>query len=326
MSNSDFLQKGNISMLWDVISDEEIFKFLPRDLQLNVSQMFINNVNGFFEVERKKTNNLVEINKKYIILILNHIKNNFQKKPHNKIKILEEEPVKEVITYEEIHNERKSQFEKDLVKRQEEFTNAVTVKVPEVPEFTDKQIETPIKEMDKIIKEMTAKRNYDVEQINRNYQSDINSSSNWLKSQETSIKSEKITKQNGEEISQNQNYSKSKYLHTFNEFVESPSKKNVSWGDSREINSITIEDSYNDSYNHDNNGEIETNIFKKLKKVDNKQEIEQKQEIDKKQEFKNNISLTLTENTNEMRISHVENEIKIINNKLDTIINLLSNK
>ena len=117
MSNSDFLQKGNISMLWDVISDEEIFKFLPRDLQLNVSQMFINNVNGFFEVERKKTNNLIEINKKYIILILNHIKNNFQKKPHNKIKILEDEPVKEIITYEEIHNERKSQFEKDLAKR-----------------------------------------------------------------------------------------------------------------------------------------------------------------------------------------------------------------
>jgi hypothetical protein len=27
-----------------------------------------------------------------------------------------------------------------------------------------------------------------------------------------------------------------------------------------------------------------------------------------------------------MRILHVENEIKIINNKLDTIINLLSNK
>ena len=205
MSNSDFLQKGNISMLWDVISDEAIFKFLPRELQLKVSQMFINNVNGFFEAERKKTNSLMEINKKYIILILNHIKNNFQIQTHNKIKILEEEPVKEIITYEEIHNERKSQFEKDLAKRQEEFTNAVTVKVPEVPEFTDKQIETPIKEMDKIIKEMTAKRNYDVEQINRNYQSDINSSSNWLKSQETSIKSEKITKQNERNERRNQN-------------------------------------------------------------------------------------------------------------------------
>jgi len=318
MSNSDFLKKGNISMLWDVISDEEIFKFLPKESQEIVSQLFINNISGFFEVERKKTTNLIEINKKYIILILNHIKTNFPKKTHNKIKILDDAPVKEVITYEEIHNERKSQFEKDLAKRQEEFTNAVTLKVPEVPEFADKHVETPISEMDKIIKEMTAQRNYEVEQINRIYHTDINNSSNWLTPQETSIKAEKGSLQNDQDKNreektqnpnQNHNYSKSKYLQTFNEVLDSPSKKNVSWGENREIEDSSFENV------------METNIFQKLKRVGK----EQKPENHEKQE-QNNISLTIEENTYNTRIYNLENEIKLLNNKLDTIIQLLNNK
>ena len=200
---------------------------------------------------------------------------------------------------------KKTQFEKDLAKRQEEFTNSISVKVPEVPDFSDRYQETPISEMDKIIKEMTAKRNYDVEQINRSYQSDINNTNNWLKPQETSIKAEKITQQNGEEMSRNQNYSKSNYINTMN---ESPSKKNVSWGDNKEINPISLDDT-----------ELETNLFQKLKKVN------------KNEEYGNNITLSMQENipirnTNEDRILVVESEIKMLNNKLDMIINLLKNK
>jgi hypothetical protein len=287
-------------MLWDVISDEEIFQVLSRESQSEISQIFIKNINGFFEIERKKTQNLVEINKKYIILILNHIKTNYPKKVYNKIKIFNEAPVKELITYEEIQNEKKSQFDKDYERMQEEFTNSVTLKVPEVPEFADKYEDKPISEMDKIIKEMTAKRNYEVEQINRNYQVDVNSTNNWLKPQETSIKTEKLNPNQSQEPAQNQNYSKSKYINTF-ENLEIPNKKNVSWGDNNEIIS------------NDEDNELETNIFKKLKKVD-------------KPELQNNISLTIKENTNEDRILNVETEIKIINNKLDMVINLLNSK
>jgi hypothetical protein len=307
MNNSDFLKKTNVSTLWDVISDEPIFKFLSKENQITVSEIFINNITGFFEVERKKFSNLIELNKNYIMLVLNFIKTNFaQQKPHNKIKIFDEAPAKELVTYEEIQNDKKSQFEKDLAKRQEEFTNSIIVKVPEVPDFTDKYQEIPISEMDKIIKEMTAKRNYEVEQINRSYQSDINNTNNWLKPQETSIKSEKITGQNNAEFTQqNQNYSKSKYVNTM---IESPSKKNVSWGENEEINSFSSE-----------NNELETNLFQKLKKVNKNEETE------------NNITLTIQENTSiiktdEDRILYLENELKIVNNKLDKVINILINK
>ena len=68
MNINNFLHKENLNTLWDVISDEDIFKFLSRDIQNKIAQLFTNNVNNFFEIEKTKTNNLVDINKKYILL------------------------------------------------------------------------------------------------------------------------------------------------------------------------------------------------------------------------------------------------------------------
>jgi hypothetical protein len=313
MNMSEFLNKQNIAMLWDVISDEEIFKYLTRDIQSKIANLFSENIKGFFEIERTKTNNLIDLNKKYILLILNYIRKNYPYQP-NKIKIYEELPVKEFITAEEIQNERKTQFEKDLQDRQQEFENIINVKVPPVPEFADKYEDSPISEMDKIIKEMTAKRNYDIEQINYNYTSDINQANNWLKSQETSLKTEKFTPQKINDET-TQNYSRFKFLNNIDEInsekIEinkgnSPQKKNVTWGENREINN-----------KEEINNDIEENIFLKLKKVEKK--------VDKH----DNINFSIKEITNEERIINeerivnLENEIKALNNKIDIIISLL---
>ena len=302
MNTSGFLLKENLEMLWDVISDEEIFKFLSRDIQSKIADLFSKNIKGFYDIERIKINNLIDLNKKYILLILNHIKKTYPYQP-NKIKIYDEVPIKEQhITAEEIQNERKTQFEKDLQERQQEFENSINVKVPPVPEFSDKYEDKPISEMDKILKEMTAKRNYDVEQINHNYNSDITQTNNWLKPQETSLKNEKLTPQKSNE-EQSQNYSRFKFLNNIDENNSenletnktiSP-KKNVSWSDNSNFELVD---------------EDEQNIFNKLKKVN------------KKEEVRNNITLEM-QTINEDRISNLENEMKTINNKIDMIIDLL---
>ena len=175
------------------------------------------------------------------MLLLNYIKQNFSQKTHNKIKILEEKPVKELITYEDIQNDRKSQFEKDLGRIQDEFTNSMTLPVPEVPTFADNYEDTPISEMDKMIQEMTAKRNYEVDQINRNQQ---NIANDWLQPQETSIKTDKFTQQLPPEI----NHNKAKHLQLDSNGDLYP-KKNVTWGEDEEFGQ-------------------EESIFKKLKRVD----------------------------------------------------------
>lgn len=289
MNINNFLHKENLTTLWDVISDEDIFKYLSRDIQSKIAQLFSNNVKGFFEIEKTKTNNLVDINKKYIMLILNHITKTYTQQMPNKIKILDEPPVKDFITAEELHNERKTQFDKDLIKRQEEFEDIMVTKAPPVPNFLDKYEDKPIGEMDKIIKEMTSKRNYDVEQITKNSVFD----DNWLKSQETSIKSEKIVK--GPPLI---NESKFKYLN-MDESAQSPIKKSVTWGNNSETS----------------DSEFEENIFKKLKKV-------KEPEI-----MTNNVNLKFEEinnnESNDDKIRLLQSEVKTLNSKLDMIIELL---
>ena len=48
---TNFLTNSNISMIWDVISDEDIYKYLSKDIQQNISQVFFNNLNSFYENE-----------------------------------------------------------------------------------------------------------------------------------------------------------------------------------------------------------------------------------------------------------------------------------
>jgi len=293
MTTNAFLHKDNISTLWDVISDEEMFKFLKRDNQEKISQMFINNLKGFHDTERKKTNNIVDINKKYILLILNYIKLNFSQSVPNKIKIYNEPPLKELITYEEIQTDRKSQFDRNLNKAQEEFNNAITLKVPDVPNFSDNYKETPITEMDKILKEMTTKRNYEVDQISRtNLSGEGDNASNWLKSQETSLKSEKFIHQEPD------NSSRLKFLNNENVApIQSPnSKKNVSWGNNSEIT-----DNINIHYN--TNEECDDNILTKFKKV----------KVEEKDDSKNELN-------------ELKKEITFLHSKLDTILKLLNSK
>jgi hypothetical protein len=307
MSVSSFNTTDNIKMIWDVISDEDIFTFLTPDIQGKVYDLFLNNIQGFFEVERKKTNLLVELNKKYIVLVLNHIKKTYPYQP-NKIKIFNEQPqTKELITFEEIQNDRKSQFEKDFNRRQEEFDDSMTLKAPPLPEFSDKESDKPIKEMDKILKEMQAQRNYEVNQINRTYTTS-NHVDNWLKPQETSLKTEKF-ENNTEKLEEPQNQSRFKFLNDLNEIDTSlsptNSKKNVTFSNTDIVTTFQEPD------------EEDNNIFSKLKKV------EKKEDNIVLQIHEQNINGT---NLNDDRIVKLERNVENLNEKVDKILALLSQK
>jgi hypothetical protein len=306
MSITNFLHKDNLKILCDVIFDEDIIKKQTREFQENIFNLFMVNTKGFYDVESKNITSLVDMNKKYILLILNHANKSIQKMgmtEYKKIKILDEEPKNgnELITYEEIQNDRRSQFDKDLNKRQEEFTNAMTLPVPPVPKFTDSLDDGPISEMEKAIQEITAQRNYDVEQINKNNNNSIISSNidNWLKPQETSVKTDKIIQQ-----SQVNNIS-----NNIIKREQESSKKNVTWGKNEvyrknEVNEIKLEMEEISKEKEDTSD----NIFKLFKRVP-------LPIVDKKE---NN-------QTNEDKITILQQDVKNLNNKLDTILELLKN-
>ena len=225
-----FLKQENISLLWNIIKDEKLIEILL---------FFKNNITSFYEKEHVKSKNLIEINKKYIVFVLDYIKYKYfnSTKNTNRIKIHEDNLVqnKELITYEELQKEKLTVFEKELSINEEDFKTYMHKHVPPTPIFNDDINEVPISEFNEIIKQITIQRNYDIENINTNQ-----SNSSFLQSQETSIKNEKLIKQNNN---------------------ETVNKKNISWG-----NDTVTEYEENDKINNEN---IELNIFDKLKQNTN---------------------------------------------------------
>ena len=345
MSNSNFLHNDNVKLLWDVISDEDIIKNQPLEFQENMLSLFTSNIKGFYNLESKNSLSLVDLNKKYILLVLNNankvIKNNLPTitPEYKKIKILDEIPKNpnSLITYEEIQNDRRSQFDNDLNKRQEEFTNSMTLPVPPVPKFNDGLTDEPISEMEKAIQEITAQRNYDVEQINKNNNISITNSNvdNWLKPQETSLKNDKLlqntTNNNNNTNNNNTNNNNTnnnnnnntnnrlKYIKIEGSDIdngiyqnqvidlgkkekEEIPRRNVTWGTNEiytknEANEIKLEMEEIEKDNNNDNNDI----FKLFKKLPNKQE------------------------TTEDKISILQQDVKNLNNKLDMILDLLKN-
>ena len=342
-----FLNNENVKVLWDVIIDEDIIKRQPREFHENILNLFRSNLKGFFDVESSKTTSLVDMNKKYILLILNHANKQIAqnvKPEYRKIKILDELPqkkVNELITYEEIQNDKRSQFEKDLNRRQEEFTNSMALSVPPVPKFTDDKLdEGPISEIEKAIKDLTSQRNYDVEQISKNNNNNLNSNTdNWLKSQETSVKNDKMNPQlsniNGNNVNNsiNVNNSRLKYIKIDNDNLEnqiislerekqmSP-KKNVTWDLTNEVRENEVMLKMEEIINDDNEEDDDTNIFKLLKRVPIvKSETSVKSETTVKSE-----TSVKSETTNDNKIAILQNDVKLLNNKIDLILELLKNK
>lgn len=292
-SISNFLTNENISMLWELIYDGNIIKNNSKDFDNHILKVFKENLSPFFETERKNTNNLVDMNKKYIMLMINFIQSSISVK-NKPIELPKEN--KELITIEEIQNSRQDTFERDLNKRQEEFSNSMSIAVPPVPNFSIKLDDEPIVEIEKTIKKMVEQRNYDINIINKSHELP----ENWLQSKETSIKNEKNSKKtvknNGVnpdtetklkyiKIDNNSNIDNSLYKSQMIDL-----NRHITWKDEQNINDTTPE----------------INIFDKFKKIENFNE-------DKISLMQNDIQM-------------LKNKILNIDNNINTIIERLSKK
>ena len=296
MSVNDFLTKQNVDLLWEVIIDDDLFKNKPKELINEIGSMFTQTLRGFNDFEKNNSNTLMSMNKKFIGLMLNRSRS---------IIISNKNPApvqkqKELITYTDLQTERMSQFEKDLSQKQSEFTNAMSLPVPPVPKFSDNNLDEPMGEMELAIKKAVEQRNYDIEQVSKNLnKSNVDS---WLKPQETSLKSEKITPQN----KQNPNSLKYIKIDTQNientiikkDIIDLGPKKQITWEDEN-ISLQVIEEE---------NALFEDDIFKKLKKIDPK--IDESSNI--------NVSININD-----RMNILEDKLEGLNNKVDLILKLL---
>lgn len=303
MSTNDFLTKQNVDLLWEVIIDDDLFKNKPKELINQIGSIFRQNLRGFNEAEKINSSNLMSMNKRFIGLMLNHSYSiiNTNKNP------IPPKNLRESITSSDLQTERMSQFEKDLSQRQSEFTNAMALPVPPVPKFSDNKLDEPIGEMELEIKKVLEQRNYDIEQVSKNLNK--SNADSWLKPQETSVKSEKITPQNKVNLNNNSSSSSTslKYIKIDNENIENTiikndiidlsQKKHISWED----DNINLHFFENENIE---NKVIEDDIFKKLKKIEPQTVVSSNMNIND-------------------RMDILEDKIEELNSKIDLLIKLL---
>jgi hypothetical protein len=256
MSSAGFLSIGNTEMLWNIITDDAVTLTPLNESMVNELQtIFQKNLVPFFEIERKNTNDLIILNKKYISWLLSNITHFVRKNNNNNTPpVAKSTADNKLITVEDIHKNRQTQFEQDLNVRQQEFTSYMTLKTPEVPKFSiDLDDDIPIKELEQTIKQMAAQRNYDVDMINKNNANPADAQ-NWLTPAETSIKNEKYTPKNNANIVKNiETTNKVKYIKIDTINLDSSQHNNIV-----DLNKhITWKDQM----------PTENNIFNKLKKI-----------------------------------------------------------
>lgn len=159
--SASFITNENIDLLWEIILEEEfIRKVVSREKIVEFRNYFILQIKEFQNVTEKMNLPLVQLNKQFITNFMM-----VMRMPPSAPKTQNKE--KELYTSQEIQAERKSQFENDLTRKQNEFTRAMSVPVPEIPKFGE-DLDKPIgSAMDELIAKTLAERNYEIQQIQR---------------------------------------------------------------------------------------------------------------------------------------------------------------
>jgi isopentenyl diphosphate isomerase/L-lactate dehydrogenase-like FMN-dependent dehydrogenase len=254
MSNDNpnfFLSDQNIRILWEVILDDDIVVNKNREEITQINGIFLRVAQQFYDNERSVFTSLFEMNKKFISLIVNILSKNFPKP--KQLSILE---VIEPITAEEIQTKRATEFEQTFAKKQEEFTNAMTLPVPPTPNFSDNAKDEPIGELELIIKRTIAERNLEMQKIQTQYnKADVEK---WIGSQETSVRVEK-TRDNDlamKTISLTKNTSE----YATQQQQDATQSRHISWA----------EDIENHSFNKESDTNTNVNIHAKIDNLERK--------------------------------------------------------
>jgi hypothetical protein len=297
--NIDFITTENIEMIWEIILDDIKPRLKSQEQFSHARGVFINQARLFFEREKNVSQNLMEMNKKFISLIMNSFNSNRQ---HS----FQSPPTKQLFKAEDIQADRLNAFEKGLAEKKNDFLNAITVPVPEAPRFSDSSRDEPIGgAMGELIARTLAQRNFEVETFHKTAnKEDVEK---WLKPAETSVKVEKA-QQNQQTASQLEEKQKQyqynqpapKFIQIGEELPLAPtSKKQISWGENQEyeVNEISLEINEISS--------TVPNIFSRLKQI--KEENPETLEI--KKEIKN-----------------MGEKIVNLEDKMDQILELLKNK
>ena len=296
-SKENFVSRENVEMLWELISDEDFMTIVREDELPNFQVRFVNDVKQFYQNEKASDLNLMDMNKKFVDNIFGYWRTKMTTTQTQTVKQQNYLPniatpntytqnqnasnSMTQITAADIQNVRMKEFESQLAQKKNEFTSAMTHKIPDKPKFND-DMDTPIGEMEDLIAKTLAQRNFDISQIQMNI--DKEKVETFLKSQDTSIKAEKAGSHK-----YNIDTSEVKFIKIGAEEVDVPitptvdllssplivnDKKHISWADEENIK-LNIDST---TYIGENNP-TENSFFSKIKKRELNNEPKPKEEL-----------------------------------------------
>jgi len=193
MNKSQFVNKDNLELLWEVLLDELHINKTNTNVISNVKTIFESNINLFVFRSNPKTN-ILEQNKQFLNQVLLAVNQLLPQQNIKRINITDEE-VLEPYKIEDIQAARKTDFEKELERKKMELENYLTITKPKELDFSDRNF-TSLPGMESLLADKMAERSLDFEQIyNNNYYNEVKSTiipEQWLTPKKTSVNSEKM--------------------------------------------------------------------------------------------------------------------------------------
>jgi hypothetical protein len=263
----------NVNMLWEVLLDELKINQQNTSLVSNIRSVFENNISLFLS-KANPNSGLMNLNKIFLSQIVTAVNRLFpninQQQQSTKLISISDEVINEPYKVEDIHSARQTEFEAQVNQRRSDFENLATHKKPKELDFSDKAEISKIKEMEALIAETIAKRNFDIDQINMTTNPNPNgvSSDEWLKPNNTSVRAEKqqpVVSDMGQRKHKYVNVSEQEPPLFLTRSDSTSSLKKVSFNEGNNMTMTIEEYSEPETQNAIN---IPTNIFNKLKKVE----------------------------------------------------------
>ena len=198
MSNiSNFTTKANLTMLWEILLDELNLNSNNIKLISNIKTVFDSNINPFL-LRANKNSNIMHLNKQFlgqVVLAVNRLFPTLKQDQNIKKITITDEEILEPYKIEDIHASRQTNFEKEVERKKIELETYLVPNKPKNLDFSDNNTNNPLNgkilEIGPLLAEKMAERSFDLEQIqNTNYNASSINPETWLKSKETSIKTD----------------------------------------------------------------------------------------------------------------------------------------
>jgi hypothetical protein len=301
-------------MLWELTLDEIGNNINTNEQMSNYRAFFINQAKHFFEREKSKKQNIMEMNKMFMSENIDKFQNVHKQIQEKELQNKKQNNLKEFLTIEDLHSDRLNQFEQSLEHKQVEFKNMMSIPIPKLPNFKEdiKLEKINSTEMQNVIAKTMSERKFEMDNIKNLIKNNSNNSNNSNNKNEKNIEDGKPQYQYANQITP-------KFIK-IGEEVELDSlqkKKQITWGKNQEYSNEVSLEIKEINKNKNTNPNTNKNFFSKFKK---------RVENNESNNIIDSTSIQNEEHNTIIEITEMKEKISSLEEKINELIALFKNK